>query len=626
MGSTPADQHILAVAIDGFSRLLARDEARAIDLLEEYERLVREYAGHRGGELIRRSGDESLLGFADAVSSVRAAFDLSEAWNDGTRPRLRMGLAAGPGDAGAGDGRPEDTGPAASTADGPAARAAMRLQSVSTAGTLGVTGPVLEEIRGELEYVRVSLGELHLSGRSDGLPAFALTLPGGAGGVAGAAGAAAAGNAADTGRTDAGAEGRRELPPSMYPTRRASGNEREDREAEAAWDQALETPTDTGADEPDPLVEEYVDQTEEAAAQAVAGFRGHAAVYTAVNAGLFGIWAWTGAGFPWFLIPLFAWGIGLSSHYDAMRRQRLESRELSELPIETREQLRTYRQYTKARAGWRGHLVSTGATSALLFTINMITSPGFPWFLFPVGGMAIGLVSHYPRYRSKSQRLLARIRELAAPGRVANAERTLGRQRRRSEAGSTASRRRDGRSAGAYAGSAQAGRATPVEEADTLRADILEQVTAAPELARESFDSVLEEYLARIRSLSQTHDELAATGNRDDLEQIEAEVRELRGKLDAATDSRLRKEYDRSIEQLERQRRSYEELLRDQELIEVRLRAAVNMLKQMRVEVARMRGTGGIESLDELKHRSEELSGYLADLRQAYDELDSPDS
>ena len=596
MGSTPADQHTLAVAIDGFSRLLARDEARAIDLLEEYEGLVREHGGHRGGELIRRSGDESLLSFGDAVSAVRAAFDLSEAWNDGTRPRLRMGLAAGAREATAA----EESG-----ADGPAARAAMRLQSVTSAGTLGVTGPVLEEIRGELEYVSVSLGELHLSGRSESVPAFAVALPGGVG---------------------AAAEGRRELPMSMYPTRRASGNEREDREAEAAWDQALETPTDVGTGEPDPLVEEYVDQTEEAATQAVAGFRGHAAVYTAVNAGLFGIWAWTGAGFPWFLIPLFAWGIGLSSHYDAMRRQRLESRELSELPIETREQLRTYRQYTKARAGWRGHLVSTGATSVLLFTINMITSPGFPWFLFPVGGMAIGLVSHYPRYRAKSQRLLARIRELAAPGRVANAERTLGRQRRRSEAGTSASRRRHGRSASAYAGSAQAGGATPVDEAETLRADILEQVTAAPELARESFESVLEEYLARIRSLSETHDELAATGNRDDLEQIEAEVRELRGKLDAATDSRLRKEYDRSIEQLERQRRSYEELLRDQELIEVRLRAAVNMLKQMRVEVARMRGTGGIESLDELKHRSEELSGYLADLREAYEELDSADS
>jgi hypothetical protein len=45
------------------------------------------------------------------------------------------------------------------------------------------------------------------------------------------------------------------------------------------------------------------------------------------------------------------------------------------------------------------------------------------------------------------------------------------------------------------------------------------------------------------------------------------------------------------------------------------------MLKQMRVEAARMRGTGRLESLDELRSRSEELSRYLADLRQAYDEL-----
>jgi len=495
-----------------------------------------------------------------------------------------------------------------------------------------VTGPVLGEIGGKLAYVSVALGELHLSGRGESLPAFAVTLPGGVS-APGVGTAGMPGGAGDTGSggeprsggpdyADAAAQGQRELPKSMYPTRRASGNEREDREAEAAWDQALETPTNAESGESDPLVEEYVEQTEEAASQALAGFRGHAAAYTAVNAGLFGIWAWTGTGFPWFLIPLFAWGIGLSSHYDAMRRQRLEARELSELPIETREQLRTYRKFTKARAGWRGHLVSTGATSVLLFAINMITSPGFPWFLFPVGGMAIGLVSHYPRYRAKSRRLLARIRELAVPGRVANADRTLDRQRRSAEAGTIASRRRR-REPGAGVGPS-AGGGTSVAEAETLRAAILEGVAASPELSRESFTGVLDECLARIRSLSETYDELAATGTRSDLEETESELRELRGKLDGANDGRLRREYERSIDQLERQRRSYEELLRDQELIEVRLRATVNMLKQMRVEVARTRSaTGGIESLDQLKHRSEELSGYLSDLRQAYDELNS---
>jgi chromosome segregation ATPase len=238
----------------------------------------------------------------------------------------------------------------------------------------------------------------------------------------------------------------------------------------------------------------------------------------------------------------------------------------------------------------------------LLFTINMITSPGFPWFLFPVGGMGIGLISHYPRYRAKSRRLLSRLRELAAPGSVANAERSLGRQRR-------------------AAGTGLPTAESPVAEAETLRAAILEQIDAAPGLSREPFESVLDEYLARIKSLSETRDELAATGSHADLESVEGELRHLREKLEASDDVRLRTEYERSIAQLEKQRRSYEELLRDQELADVRLRSAVNMLKQMRVEAARMRGTGRLESLDELRSRSEELSRYLADLRQAYDEL-----
>jgi hypothetical protein len=600
MAPDPAGEHILAVSIDTFSRLLARDEARAVELLDAYEELLREHGRRHGGTLLRRSGDESLLRFDEAAAAVRAAMDIDAAWNDGARPRLRMGLAGGPG----------DEGPAPGSADGPAARAAMRLETVAAAGTLGVTGPVLEAIRGEVDCVSVALGELHLSGRSESLPAFAIRLSEAApaedgSGVAGAGGP-------PRGAGAAGHAGRRDLPSSMYPTRRAVGDEREDREAEAAWDQALETPGEVESGEPDPLVEEYVEQTEEAAEQAQAGFRGHAAAFTAVNAGLAGIWVATGAGFPWFLIPLFAWGIGVSSHYDAVRRKRLEARELSELPIETREQLRTYRRLTKARAGWRGHLVSTTATSVLLFTINMITSPGFPWFLFPVGGMAIGLVSHYPGYRAKSRRLFSRLRELAVPGSVANADRSIERQRRRPDPKAVSARRR---ARGVERGGG------PAAEAESLRAAILEQVGTAPELSRESFESVLEDYLARIRSLSQTHEELAATGGRADLEQIEAELRELRGRLEAATDPRLRSEYERSIEQLEKQRRTYDELLRDQELIEVRLRSAVNMLKQMRVEVARMRGSGGLESLDELKRRSEELSVYLADLRAAYDEL-----
>lgn len=40
----------------------------------------------------------------------------------------------------------------------------------------------------------------------------------------------------------------------------------------------------------------------------------HAVVWASVNLMLVVIWAVTGAGFPWFVFPLFGWLVGLSAH------------------------------------------------------------------------------------------------------------------------------------------------------------------------------------------------------------------------------------------------------------------------------------------------------------------------
>lgn len=40
----------------------------------------------------------------------------------------------------------------------------------------------------------------------------------------------------------------------------------------------------------------------------------HAAVWAATNAFLVVVWALAGAGYPWFLFPMFGWGIGLVAH------------------------------------------------------------------------------------------------------------------------------------------------------------------------------------------------------------------------------------------------------------------------------------------------------------------------
>jgi fatty acid desaturase len=40
----------------------------------------------------------------------------------------------------------------------------------------------------------------------------------------------------------------------------------------------------------------------------------HALIWAAVNLLLFVVWLVTGAGFPWFVFPLFGWLIGLVAH------------------------------------------------------------------------------------------------------------------------------------------------------------------------------------------------------------------------------------------------------------------------------------------------------------------------
>jgi len=55
-------------------------------------------------------------------------------------------------------------------------------------------------------------------------------------------------------------------------------------------------------------------------AEAKAGFYVHLAVYAMVNLFLMAVWYTTGAGYPWFIFPLFGWGIAIVMHFIAAFR------------------------------------------------------------------------------------------------------------------------------------------------------------------------------------------------------------------------------------------------------------------------------------------------------------------
>ncbi len=59
----------------------------------------------------------------------------------------------------------------------------------------------------------------------------------------------------------------------------------------------------------------------------------------------------------------------------------------------------------EARKGFKVHVGVTVAVIGLLVTINMLTVPHFPWFVFPTCGMSIGVIIHYFGIRSLNKKV-----------------------------------------------------------------------------------------------------------------------------------------------------------------------------------------------------------------------------
>ncbi len=332
------------------------------------------------------------------------------------------------------------------------------------------------------------------------------------------------------------------------------------------------------------------------------GLAGHTSAFLGVNAVITGIWAITGAGFPWFLFPLFGWGIGYVSHRATVRVREAEYREVTAARKPTRQQLRIHRELWKVRRRWWGHLSSNGMVIALLVMTNVVTGGGFPWAFIPSGFIAVGIFHHFGRYRSQERELTTRLAESGF-----HLDGPVGWKRNGLEKVATG--------------------ADPVREARSFKAAILGDVKKYPEVAGalgSDITSVLDQYIAQIESLNTTYEEVGELLRSIPLEELRRDQLHLQRQLNSATDDRLKEEYRRRMEQIDHQLKSHDELSSEQEILRLRVAGALQALNQLKIDVARTRSSqtaGNDEAVGELRNRSKEISRYLEDLRSAWDEL-----
>lgn len=141
----------------GFSALAQRNEALALELLEEHRRIVRDILPKHGGREVKTTGDGFLIEFPSALAAVQAAVAIQQAFHEREqtallerRVRLRIGIHVGDVVLRAGD------------IHGDGVNIAARLEPLAPSGGICVSNAVYEQVRNKLEQAFASLGPAEL--------------------------------------------------------------------------------------------------------------------------------------------------------------------------------------------------------------------------------------------------------------------------------------------------------------------------------------------------------------------------------------------------------------------------------------------------------------------------------
>lgn len=361
-----------------------------------------------------------------------------------------------------------------------------------------------------------------------------------------------------------------------------------------------------GAEDLESDFNRYRDRVEDKSRKTVAGFMGNLLSFVGVNALLWYINTRFAPGFMWAAIVTAGWGTGVVSNFFAMLRGRAKIAELERMPALGGESLDAYKKLNRVRDSMAMHTASVLSVPVLLFTINLLTSPGFLWAAIPSGIMALSFLGHLASYPVTKNGLVKKILRLEGAG--SWRELLAGGKERRSAA----------KAAGPYA----ALYADAVAARDDIARAIKADKAYAAEFGKDMLPS-LDRYVGQVKLLTQSINEIDELVAGIPLADLAKDKVEMQKKMGASDSSSLKAEYKRSIEEIERQEKASKDLEDQREVLKLRLSSSVNSLKQLKLDMARMKAlpqSSEHEAIEEIRRKASAMAGYLDDLKAGYDE------
>jgi len=632
----PKDYRLAAVMftdIVGFSRMMEEDEKGTLRTLDFHNTLVREQVGKFRGTVIKTIGDAFMVQFnttVDAVECSLAVQDGIHEYNDaklGKPLSLRVGVHLG------------DIYFYENDALGEGINIASRLQSLCKPGRVTISQEVYSQVSGRIAMRVESLGQVQLKNITREVHAYEL-IPGGEDNNSVAARKADRDSAPPAPPSTPRPE---PAPPRPFPPYQ----HRSFRDMKDEWKslkdvirEQVKTATESGdwhhfshrmrhemrhqTWNPAAMVEQFLHdplddlknpdgtpasafeiykrKTLRAAERGKGGLAGHLIPFFAVNALLAFLNYLLFPHVPVFLIPLFGWGVGVVSHISAYSTKKKAAREVDGIESLQEEDFQTLKQFQLSRAGFYGHAASNAAVSALLLAIGWIAGafvPGaFPWPWIPIAAMAVGVFSHLPSFLNRREAFRGLWKRLRTGSRP---KETLKK-------------------------TSPAAPSDPnVAKAKNLRDSIIAQTAALKDNPfGDDMTPTLDHYVLQIGELSAIERELAGVVSSFVPADLEAEADAIRAKIATTASETLKREYEKSLVEVEKQNQSFVDLAEQQEILHLRIKSALGSLQQMQIDLARIKGLSDGQkdgSFLSIKDRSEELSRYIEDYREGLKEV-----
>ncbi len=156
----------------GYTRLSQQDEARALRLLDDHNKAIRDSVQAHGGRTIKGTGDGFLVEFPSALQAVSCAIDVQRRFHDrnrgveeGDRFSVRIGLHVGDVVRRDGD------------VFGDGVNITARIEPLAGAGGISVTGAVRDQVWNKIGRPIVSLGRQQLKNLEAPIEVFRIVLP-----------------------------------------------------------------------------------------------------------------------------------------------------------------------------------------------------------------------------------------------------------------------------------------------------------------------------------------------------------------------------------------------------------------------------------------------------------------